>query len=306
VLERVGGPLTLAWLIGVAAILLPLLGLPSGHETSVRSVLNVGLFVVFFWALLRSVDVFMQVVRESDWIMQHEAAHSLLPLGGRVLKVVVLVLAVMTALSAFGFPIASLLAGLGIGGLAIALAAQKTVENLVGAFSIGADQPFKHGDYIKVGETAGHVETIGLRSTRIRTLDRTIVTIPNGQISEARVETFAVRDRVRLNLTIGLVYGTKREQMLAILEGFERTMRGHPRCWPETVVARFAGLGESSLDVEVLCWCNSSDYDQFRAFRQDLLLGFMDVVEKAGSGFAFPTRTLHVFEEQAASEAKKS
>jgi MscS family membrane protein len=305
VLERIGGPLTLAWLIGVAAILLPLLGLPAGDETSARSVLQGGLYVVFFWALLRSVDVLIQVLRESSWSVQHEAAHSLLPLGGRVLKAVVLALAIVTALSAFGFPIASLLAGLGIGGLAIALAAQKTVENLVGAFSIGADQPFKHGDYIKVGEHSGHVEVIGLRSTRLRTLDRTIVTIPNGQISEQRVETFAVRDRVRLNLTVGLVYGTTRAQMLQILEGFERTMRGHPRCWPDTVVARFAGLGESSLDVEVLCWCNSSNYDDFRAFRQEVLLGFMDVVEKAGSGFAFPTRTVHVVEEHAASETKK-
>jgi len=296
VLARIGGPLTLAWLIGVAFALLPLIGLPAAEEAFARSVLGTGLFVVFFWALLRSVDVFIQVVQESDWTSEHEAARSLLPLGGRVIKVVVLVLALVTALSSLGFPVGSLLAGLGIGGLALALAAQKSVENLVGAFSIGMDQPFKEGDFIKVGDHSGYVESIGLRSTRIRTLDRTLVTIPNGHISEQRVECFAPRDRVRLTLTVGLEYGAKREQMLSVLEGFEHVMRSHPRCWPDTVVARFAGLGESSLDIEVLCWCNSSNYDEFRAFRQEVLLGFMEVVEKAGCGFAFPTRTVHMFE----------
>ena len=183
VLARIGGPLTLAWLVVVLHVLLPLLGLSAPAEEHARQVLNALLFFTVFWALMRSVDVLVRVVQDSPWTTQHPAAYSLIPLGGRVLKLVVLALAFVSALSELGFPVASLIAGLGIGGLALALAAQKTVENLVGAFSIGVDQPMKTGDFVRIGEHIGNVEQIGLRSTRIRTLDRTLVTIPNAQVS---------------------------------------------------------------------------------------------------------------------------
>ncbi|MBM3984160.1 MAG: mechanosensitive ion channel family protein [Planctomycetes bacterium] len=304
VLARIGGPLTLVWLIAVLHLLLPLVGLPAPVEETARQMLRAGLFFVVFWALMRSVDVAVQVVAESQWTEQHPAARSLLPLGGRVLKMLVLALAVVSALSELGFPVASLVAGLGIGGLALALAAQKTVENLVGAFSIGMDQPMKEGDLVRIGEHMGHVEMIGLRSTRLRTLDRTLITIPNAQVSEQRVESFAARDRIRLATTIGVEYGTTRAQLARILAGFERVMRGHPHIWPETVVARFASYGESSLDIEVLCWFQTTDYNEFRVCREEVLLGFMEVVEQAGSAFAFPTRTVHVVGAGAAAPPK--
>jgi MscS family membrane protein len=299
VLARIGGPLTLLGLVAALYLAMPLLGLAAPAEDFARQVLRSGLFVVFFWALMRSVDVLVHMLQESSWTSAHPAAVSLIPLAGSVLKILVLAMAIVSALSALGFPVASLIAGLGIGGLAVALAAQKTVENLVGAFSIGVDQPFKEGDMVKIGEHQGNVETIGLRSTRLRTLDRTLVTIPNAQVSEQRVETFAARDRIRLAMTIGLEYGATRAQILAVVEGFERVLRGHPRIWTETVVVRFAGFGESSLDLEILCWFDTMDIDEFRDCRQAVLLDFMEVVEKAGCGFAFPTRTVHVVAEKA-------
>ena len=305
VLARIGGPLTLAWLLAVMFALLPLVGLAAADDELARQFLRSGLFFVIFWALLRSVDVLVQVVRESPWNAAHPAAHSLLPLGGRVIKIIVFALALVSALASLGFQVGGLLAGLGIGGLAIALAAQKTVENLVGAFAIGADQPFKEGDVIKIGEHMGDVESIGLRSTRLRTPDRTVVTIPNAQMAEQRIENFAARDRIRLTTTIGVQYGTTHDQIQQILAGFERVLRGHPRIWPETVVTRFSNFGESSLDIEVMCWFQTRDINEFRACRQQVLLGFMEVVEQAGSGFAFPTRTVHLFEHEAKAAGKK-
>jgi len=217
-----------------------------------------------------------------------------MPLGGRIIKIIVFVLALVSALASLGLQVGSLLAGLGIGGLALALAAQKSVENLVGAFSIGMDQPFKEGDFVKLGEHSGHVESIGLRSTRLRTLDRTIITIPNAQVAEQRVENFAPRDRIRLALTVGLEYGATREQVGRILAGLEAAMRKHPLAWPDTIVARLANLGASSLELEVLCWARTADFGEFRSFREELLLSFMEVVEKEGSALAFPTQTVHV------------
>jgi MscS family membrane protein len=215
-------------------------------------------------------------------------------LGARVFKVAIAALGLVAILSALGYPVASLVAGLGLGGLAFALAAQKTVENLFGAFSIGVDQPFREGDFVKVDDFVGTVEAIGLRSTRFRTLDRTIVTLPNGRLADMRLESFAVRDRLRLAAVVGLVYQTTRAQMLDVLAGFERALRSQPKIWPDALTVRFSGLGASSLDVEVMAWFETSDWSEFQRIREQVLLDFMAVVEAAGSGFAFPTRTIHL------------
>jgi MscS family membrane protein len=203
-------------------------------------------------------------------------------------------------LSAFGFPIGTLLAGLGIGGLALAFGAQKTVENLFGSVSLAVDQPFRVGDFVKVDDFVGTVEDIGLRSTRFRTLDRTLITIPNGKLADQRLESFAVRDRMRLAATLGVTYSTTRSQMQTVLEGFERVLREHPWIWPEAMVVRFKEFGPSSLDIEVMAWFQVPTWGDFQLCRQEVLLAFMQVVEDAGTSFAFPTRTVHVVNENAA------
>jgi MscS family membrane protein len=187
-----------------------------------------------------------------------------------------------------------LLAGLGIGGLAVALAAQKTVENLFGAISIGVDQPFREGDFVKIEDFVGTVEAIGLRSTRIRTLDRTLITLPNSKLAEMRLESFAVRDRIRLVCQLGLVYETRAPQLRQIVTDIERCLRTHPKIWPEAVVVRFVGFGASSLNIDVMAWFLTTDWNEFQTIRQNLFLEFMAIVENAGSAFAFPTQTVHV------------
>jgi MscS family membrane protein len=293
-IERLHSPLTLAWTLAVLFVLVPVLGLVGPAQALIHTVLRTGLFLVFFWSMLRCVDVLGAFLLQSHWAQHYPASRALVPLGGRVVKAGILAMAVVGVLGEMGFSVHSLIAGLGIGGLALALAAQKTGENLFAAFSIGIDQPFRVGDLVQVEGMQGHVETIGMRSTRIRTLDRTLVTVPNGKLVEMNIETFAVRDRIRFATKIGLVYGTTADQMRQILEGFEAVLRGHPDIWPDTVIVKFTGFGDSSLDIEVLCWFHTTDYNDFRDDRQDVLLGFMDVVAAAGSDFAFPTRTVHL------------
>jgi MscS family membrane protein len=293
-IAKLHGPMTLAWTLVVLYVLVPLLGLVGPAQALIHTSLRVGLFLVFFWSLMRGVDVLGSSLLQSGWAVQYPASRALVPLGGRVVKAGILGMAVVGLLGQMGFSVASLVAGLGIGGLALALAAQKTGENLFAAFSIGIDQPFRVGDYVNVEGMQGHVETIGMRSTRIRTLDRTLVTVPNGKLVEMNIETFAARDRIRFTTKLGLTYGTTAAQVRQILDGFERVLRGHPDIWPDMIVVKFAGFGESSLDVEVMCWFRTADFNDFREDRQEVLLGFMDVVEKAGSSFAFPTRTVHV------------
>jgi MscS family membrane protein len=190
--------------------------------------------------------------------------------------------------------VTSLLAGLGLGGLAVALAAQKTVENLIGAISIGADQPFMEGDFVKIEDFVATVERVGLRSTRFRTLDRTLITIPNGKLAEMRIESYTARDRFRLATTLQVVYETTPEQLRAVLENIEKLLREHTKIWPDSITVKLVKLGSSSLDIEVMAWFAVPDFNAFQECRQDVLIEILRIVQNAGSSFAYPTQTFRI------------
>jgi MscS family membrane protein len=294
------GPLALAWSVAIVSVGLPWLDLSPQTRTLVLRLVH-GLFLLaFFWMLWRSVDVAVEAIGNARWARDRSGSRALLPLGRRVSKVAVLISIIVAMLSELGYSVTSLVAGLGIGGLAVALAARSTLENLFGAFSIGADQPFREGDFVRIEDFVGTVEAIGLRSTRIRTLDRTVITMPNGKLADMRVESFAPRDRIRLACEIGLVHGTTSAQMRAILAGLDRVLRQHPKIFPDAITVRFKELAASSLNIEVMAWFLTADFGEFQAIRQEILLQFMTVVESSGSSFAFPTQTVHVVAEQTA------
>ena len=294
IFKRIGSPLTLAWGLVIAYLALPWLGLYGPAEDFLHRMLRAGGFFAFFWALSRTVDVLGQSILASPWTVEHPAARALVPLGARVGKFAVFAIAVIALLSELGYPVTSLVAGLGIGGLAIALAAQKTVENLFGAFSIGADQPFRQGDLVKIEDFIATVEQIGLRSTRFRTLGRTLITIPNGRLAEMRIESYAARDRMQLHCILGLVYDTSSVQLRAIVTALEAMLAAHPQLAPDGHYVRLIALGQSSLDVEVMAWFGTADVEVFRTIQQELLLTFVEAVEHAGTKLAFPTRTVHL------------
>jgi len=292
--ELLGGPFSLGWALVLGWFALPFLALYAPAQAWVLSGLKALGVGAVAWGLWRSVDVVAGGVLGDEWAKRHPTSRALVPLGARIAKVALGSLAVITALSLLGFPVASLLAGLGIGGLALALAGQKTVENLFGAFSLGIDQPIREGDWVKIEDFEGTVESIGLRSTRIRTHGRTLVSLPNGRLADMRLENFTERDRMLFTTNVGLTYGTSAAQVRSIVQGLERLLRAHPLSWQETVVVALKQFGASSLDVEVLAWMKTQDNAVFRQARQELLLGIMEVVERGGSALAFPTQTVHV------------
>jgi MscS family membrane protein len=294
VVTGIAGPITLSWTLVVFSALLPWLDLKEAIAALLRAGVRAGVLIAVFWSVLRVIDIAREGVIASDWAKDRAGTRSLFSIVARVAKFAVLALAVVALLSELGYPVASLVAGLGIGGVAVALGAQKTFENLFGTFSIGADQPFREGDFVRIEDFVGTIEAIGLRSTRIRTLDRTIITLPNGKLSDMRVETFAARDRLRLACNIGLVYGTTPAQMRAVLNALENALRAHPKIWSEVVVVRFKEFGDSSLNIEVMAWFTTADWGEFMGIREEMLLSFMEIVEREGSSFAFPTRTVHV------------
>jgi MscS family membrane protein len=293
-LRRIAPALTLLWTVGAAAVMLQWLGLRPGVDHTIRSLLGGFATVAVFWVLWRAVDVWGQYLIERPWALANPSARSLLSVTRNLARVFVAVTGLVAALNALGYPVATVLAGLGIGGIAIAFGAQKTIENLFGSISIAADQPFRVGDLVKIEDISGVVERIGMRSTQIRTADRTLVTLPNGKLADMRIEDFAARDRIRFATTLQLVHGTSEAQLRRIVAETEALLRAHPKVWPETVIVSFASLGPSSLNVDVQCWFQLPENAEFRTARQDTLLGILRIVEGAGASFAFPTQTLHV------------
>jgi MscS family membrane protein len=289
-----GGPLTFAWGLALVMVGSQYLLLLRPAYRLIDGLTTAGVVFAVFWAVWRATDVACRQLLSRSWARTSASAQTLISVGGNFARGAIVFAGVLAILSALGYPIGTLLAGLGIGGLALAFGAQKTIENLFGSVSIAVDQPFRVGDFASVDGATGVVENIGLRSTRLRTLDRTLISIPNGKLADSRTESYTARDRFRLNTTIGLTYGTTRAQMDTVLAEVERVLRDHPHVWPDAVVVKFAAFGASSLDIEIMAWFVVPTWADFQRCRQEVLLGIMQVVQDAGADFAFPTRTVHL------------
>lgn len=177
--------------------------------------------------------------------------------------------------------------------MAIALAAQSTVENLIGGLSLFADKPLRVGDVCKYGTEVGKVEAIGIRSTRIRAGDRTLTTIPNGMFSKMPIVNLSVRDQLQLRTLLGLRQETTPEQLRHVLTKLRELLLAHPMVTPNKSRVRFIGLGEYSLNVQVSAYINTSNWNEFLGIQEDLLLRILDVVNESGSGLAYPSQTLY-------------
>jgi MscS family membrane protein len=293
-LELTASPLRLLAAIGIFHAALPLLHLPVPAETLLDEVSKFLVILAVAWLALRAIDLASLVTKERLVQRGRVGASNLVPLGARAIKIAVLVITVLACLDTFGVNVTAVLAGLGVGGLAVALAAQKTIENIFGGVSVLLDQPVRPGDFCRFGDKLGTVEDIGVRSTRIRTLDRTVISIPNAEFSTLQLENFAVRDRIRLINTIGLRYETKPDQMRHAIAGLRRVLLAHPKVLPEPQRVRFVGFGSSSLDLEVFAYVETTDFNEFLAIREDIFLRFMDVVAESGTGFAFPSTTTYL------------
>ena len=246
------------------------------------------------WLLLQLVDLAALGMQQRMRARGETGTAALVVPGKRTVRALMVVMALLFLLDNLGFNVAALIAGLGVGGVAVALAAQKTVENLFGGVTILADRPVRVGDFCKFGDQIGTVEEIGLRSTRIRTLGRTIVTVPNGQFSQLQLENFAKRDQILLQTVLGLRYETTPQQLRFVLTRLREMLLGHPMISPDPARVRFVGFGAYSLDLEVYAYARTADWNEFLQVREDVFLRMMDIVDEAGSGFAFPSSTTYV------------
>ena len=203
-----------------------------------------------------------------------------------------------------GADLIPILAGLGVGGLAVALAAQRTFANLIGSLILFVNKPVKVGDFCRYGDQIGTVESIGLISTRIRSLERTIVTVPNAEFSEIKLDNFAVRDQRLLTTVLQLRYETTPEQMRYVLAKLREMLLGHPMVAPEPARVRFSSFGAYSKDLEIFAYLRCQDQDAFCAIREDIFLRIDEIVADSGTGFAFPSQTAYLTRDQGVDKAK--
>jgi MscS family membrane protein len=292
-LARLSAPLTFAWALVAVSLALPVVGLYPPAEAFMERIVRAGFLIALFWAANRGIDAISERALDLPGAKGNPAARSLVPLGAKIVKIVVIAMAAIATLSEFGYPVTSLVAGLGISGVALVLAAQKTVENLFGSISIGVDQPFRVGDLVTVDGILGTVESIGLRSTRIRTPDRTLVTFPNGKLAEMRIESFAHRDRIRFFCVLGLSRDSRAAAVREVLEGTRALLKKEPKVWPDSSVS-LVRITDSSLDLEMSAWFSTTDAVEFERIREDLLLRVLELVEHAGAELASPTRKLQI------------
>ena len=191
-------------------------------------------------------------------------------------------------------PYSSMLAGLGIGGIAVALATQNTLQNVIAGFTLFADRPLSVGDFCKYDNNLGTVERIGLRSVRIRSLERSVVSIPTAVFADMQLENLAVRDRFLLRFSLGLRYETTGDQLRFVLAEIRKMLVGHPKILGDPARVRFDGFGDYSLNVDIFSYVSAVDWNEYLAVKEDISFRLMQIVEAAGTGFAFPSQTTYL------------
>lgn len=296
-----------AWLTGALPVPARLLLVALGGQWAIAS-LSLSLLVRQFWANAAS----LVIVASIAWILillnghleayvcrrmpqaTAPAAASLVRLLRRGADVIVLFGALLATLRLFAVDPTPALAGLGVGGIAVALAAQKTLENVIAGASLIFDQAVRDGDVLRMGDITGTVEHIGLRSTRIRTLDRTVVSIPNSQLANASVETLSARDKFWFHPVVGLGYETTPEQLQSILDAIRSMLAADRRIERHSIRVRFIRLGAFSLDLEVFAYIMADDYAAFLEAQEALLVSITEIIARAGAEIAYPTQRMYV------------
>jgi len=290
--RSVSGP---AWLLAgtlTHQVLARYLGMPLLDRHYYFQVTSVALIIGATWILWRFVRWSLRRVRNRALAHGHVGTGSLMLLGERILKAVIFVVGVLAVLGSLGFNMSTALAGLGIGGLAIGFGAQKTIENLFGGVSVLGDEVIRVGDVCRFGDRTGTVEDIGLRSTRVRTDERTLLAIPNGTVATINVENLSRRDKILFQTKLGVRSETTADHLRFVLSEVRRLLYSHPKVESKTVRVRLTDIAGTSLTVEVVSYILTRDFNEFAAVREDLLLRMMEIMEQSGSGLALPSQTL--------------
>jgi Small-conductance mechanosensitive channel len=296
--KRFGTPLAI--LASVALLLVSRIVLVYGTKfiggvwDLVSAIILILAFVGGGWFVIVITGRFSDAINAARQSKEGSIDSQLVRVVMRLVSLVVLVCLTLYAADFFGVPLAPVVASLGVGGLAIALAVRPTLENIIGGLTLFADKPVRIGDFCRYGEDEATVEAIGLRSTRLRKMDDTLVSIPNADFSQRELVNLTQRRQRLYRTTLGLRYETTAEQLRYVIAQLREMLLGHPMVSPQKLHVRFDGFGAYSLDVEVFAYIRTKDWLEYRAAREDINFRIIDIVNDAGTGFAFPSQTTYI------------
>ncbi len=257
------------------------------------------IILLLAWMAFRLIDAVALYFQEKAAHTETRFDDQIVPLLRKAAKVFAGILAFVLVVQNLGYSVSGLLAGLGIGGLAFALAAKDTIANMFGSVTILIDRPFRIGDWISIdASTEGVVEEIGLRSTRIRTFAKTLVSIPNQSLANATIDNHSLMPRRRIKMTVGVTYDTGPDQMREAVRRIEAWIRSQQSFAQDFMLIKFTDFAASSLDIFVYCFTLTTDWSEHLALRQELNLAILDILAELGLSIAFPTRTVHLVDEE--------
>lgn len=280
--------ISLLWLIIVKSLALPEAGTKALHLI-ISLILTLNFIRLAYYAAEMLGLVLSEKVKKTETPLDDQ----LVPFAVKTLKVIVVILGVLLVLQNNGINVVSLLAGLGLGGLALALAAQDTAANVFGSITILADRPFKVGDYIKIGDTEGNVEEVGFRSTRIRTFYQSLITIPNATVAKEKIDNMGLRPRRRIRHDLGLTYDTPPEKIENFCVALSSYIKQHPKVDNEDYYVRFISMGDFNLIVRLNCFIFADNLEEELLAQQDILLTCLKIAKEQQVEYAFPTQTIY-------------
>jgi MscS family membrane protein len=285
------GPVTVAMAIVLHYILVSYIGTSLLYRIYYRRVIWILLIFAFYWIVAALTRYLSQRIGETLTRRGMLAERSIVSLLRRFIEVIVFIFVTLAALHSLGLDVTTALAGVGIGGLALGLGAQKTFENMFGGVSILFDKVVQIGDTCKINNQVGVVQDIGLRSTRLRTAERTLLSIPNGIMATVTIENLRFRDKFLCQQIIRLRYDLSPDHVRFVLNEIREVLRVNPKVEHSSARARFLRFAEYSLDVELFCYILEPEYADYLATQEALLLEIMDRLERAGAVVALPTQT---------------
>jgi MscS family membrane protein len=260
---------------------------------------NYSLFFVselplLMWFALRLTNGLTEIWRDRAEFTEGTFDDQLVPVVRTLAKLVIIIVGLLMIIQNLGGEVGSLLAGLGIGGAAIALASKDTIANLFGSIVIFVDRPFQVGDWVEIGDQEGTVEAVGLRVTRIRTFANSLITVPNSTLTTTSINNWSRMRKRRIKLTIGVTYGSSVEQVQQGVEAIREVLKADERISQDFMLVNFTNFGASSLDVFVYAFTLTTRWDEYMQVREDFLLEIMRRFEAIGLSFAFPSQSLYV------------
>ncbi len=265
-----------------------------GLRAFVKDVFYILLVYGIIWLGLKMAEYLGLIFSERASETESKLDDQLVPFLVDLIKVIVVIVGVFIILSdVFEINIATLVAGLGIGGVALALASKDSLENLLGSFTIFFDQPFKVGDYINIGGVTGQVEKVGFRSTRIRTPEKTFVTVPNRTIINTELDNFSERTHRRAKFIIGLTYNSTAEQIKLIRADILKVLENNKLTTNDPIV-RFTEFGDSSLNILVQYLAYTKGYQEFLELNENINFQIMEIVQRHKAEFAFPSQSIYI------------